>query len=776
MTLPNRNYYTGVKLTLALKSAPATTKTVWFTNRHSLHNTAADTVYWPILQDLSDLGVEADLYMPKQTTGFFTIDNSPGSFGFRRKFSDVLERYTPTAVTVYIDGTSHSTTDVSFDPPDKIWEGTIESIDNDFMDGAQSLRFNVILDIIPDRTISMQIDSAYTDYADAPNESLGKHLPLVVGGPPVFVPGYRISALGSATSATYALATDLDEFLHEAWPTGYYAQGYDGDWVEITGNDAQSAPTGASKADYAFDSTNERIFELADLSGSQIIAGWQITVTDQGPVAGGTTAALHVKLYEFDPTSYVIGRVVAQGGVDLTTWTDASSNTYDDLNDDSSGTFDIYGPFNTPAVMDTSRFGYALGVEMTNWQANDASWDSVEGNANMWLRGAGDTEPVDYGSQDSGNLLVDLVYASTVSATLGDDGFRGSQITFSTSGASTAPSIAFDSLNIIFKLGGIEDDGSGSVSGGANTRLVRPDHIIDLIEREWDGADFSSTGNWDLTTLSDEYDAAYAASGNKTRQLEGFMEGQLKLWDVIESICQDSASRVGVDNAGKLFLWPWGVEYDVQATIPPRDIIPLSWEIGDKTSVINRVTFAYGKTSVNINLQRNLMSGQRVNYGSNIDWHSTTNALTSELSADSVTLYGTRALEAFTTNWIASDTAAETLAESYLARFPYAEQRCTFLVPMEGFVAGYNGLKMFDVIKFYHPDFPAFYGTDPDSSEGVESGLGAGDANAQEGHYSYRAKTYRGLIEGRYIVQGATNAPLIKLVVRILENYPGDPT
>ena len=145
MSLPDFNYFIGVKITLKLISAPATTKDVWFCNRANLSNTAlsATTYYWPILQGLSELGVEMDQYLPGQSGGSFTIDNTIGTFGDQRKFSDLLQRYTAIEcpVTAYLYEGQLDAESITFGNDQKVWSGKIENLENPISAESSSLLF-----------------------------------------------------------------------------------------------------------------------------------------------------------------------------------------------------------------------------------------------------------------------------------------------------------------------------------------------------------------------------------------------------------------------------------------------------------------------------------------------------------------------------------------------------------------------------------------------------------------------------------------------------------
>lgn len=788
MALPALNYFVGVKVTLALRTDSTTTKSVYFCNRPNLSAAGYSTVYWPLLVGLSEVGVEAGRYLPEVTGGSFEIDNTIGTFGYQRKFSDLLERYeiVNQDVTIYLDAIAFDAEAPTFDSGAQIWTGKIESYEQTIAEGRSTLIVSMKSDLIPDRRLGMFIDETLTTFADAPDSSLGKFLP-VCAGPSVYVPCYRISATpGSA--CYYAFAADLvDAFEHDrfsggsgwsSWidSSGWLHQYLDGVWVEIKDTGSWNQYVASSSSSIALDTYAEVIFEFTNSAGSCVASSAGVYFTPNGGGAHSSTMMIQASIYEIDSTSNGVGRLVARGSYDM-----GDSDT--ENNAGSAFVVDI--PFDRPAVLDFDRFQYAFGLSGSTYTSGDASWQGSTTTANRWTRvkssaGAYGHSWSDDGSQNRCNFTIYNVYLSgdAQSSYNNDAGFTAHSALFSEGNSQT---IDFSTLDPIVRMNGLEDDGSGTITGTPDLVLYRPDYFLAALDYEWNGSAWAAASKWDLSTLSTEYDFAFDASTSgadystdhsKARFLSGFYAGEGSYYDVIETLCKDMACRVGVNNSGKLFLWPWGPHYDAAATFDPADIQPVAWSAGDPTTVINDARIGYNRTFANLDVARNVATDQPDNFKATVHWSPTDKDECAAIVGESEDLYGKREHEDIETSFIYDSGSADALAESIVARFAKPTTLCSFYAPYHK----YSAVKQFDVVSFSHPEFPAFYGTDAEAKEPVEEGADAGDANLKDGRDWYRAQTYRGQVEARYIELPFMGAPRLRFVVRVLNNYPGDPT
>lgn len=793
MTLPSFNYFVGIKLTLALYSNPATTKTVWVINRPNLGTANHPTQLWPILLQTSDFGMEADITLPKPASGNFVLDNSVGSFGLRRKFADLLERYSihEQTVEVYIDEIALDSRQVNFSGDTAIWKGKVKSYSFSTSAEGSTISINVQADTIPDRKMGIRIDSAESYFADAPNQSIGKLLPITAGD--TVVPTYLVTT-EEATSASYAYASSIGnssyppQFTHQPWGAtndlGVWARDVDGIDVYVTNDDPTLVSGSNAAGSYAFNTNAEHAFSIDNQTENAVIGGVLIELAANGTTGPPATAmemVLQGTLYEIDSSTNGVTRAIVSGSVDLSDY---------DTENNAGGTFAVPIVFSKPVVCEFVNKKYAFGVGGSKYVSGTASWKNSNTTAEQWVRDAGTGSATAHGLHWTYSASATLplfclmaVYGTTYSSnTAIVNGFAAAVVSFGIgethnfgNGDRTfSESINWTLFDFLIRNRGLLDDSSGTIFGNvsyAYSPLVQVDWFLQCITQTWSGSAWSfDTDHWDFSTRESEYDAMYASSGRRTRRLQGFIEGDVTLAEMIDNVCRDTATRIGVTNTGKLFPWAWGEEQTVQATIGPEDIIPISWQEADASSVINSVTINYAKSPIDIDITRNIGAAQTFNFNSTISWNKDTKGDTTSWSTNSQSLYDLRHLDVTNTDYIGSDQSAQTLAESYLTQRAYPETHAVFIVPY----TEYKDLQIFDVIKFSHPAFPAFYGTDSEDSEPVDDDTTTGRANIKEGHHLYRAKTYRGLIEGRYI--NLTGAPTIRLIVKVLRNYPKDPT
>lgn len=298
--------------------------------------------------------------------------------------------------------------------------------------------------------------------------------------------------------------------------------------------------------------------------------------------------------------------------------------------------------------------------------------------------------------------------------------------------------------------------------------------------------------------LTRKWTSSFSGATHRARFLSGIIEQKATYSQALTEIARGSASRVGVKADGKLFLYPWGTTQTPAYNIAQADIIPLSWEVRDDATIINRVLIKADKLYAS-----GADDAQTDGYALGIDYGDADFLPVKSITEQSFSLFGIKNLgdeqfEVFGFNdlglgvglpgylsGITSPSQAaygaqvsysvDFLGEYYLTRFALPLTYCSFVVPYHR----YSGIKMFDIISFHHSEFPAFFGTDPNAKPGVvDAGGGNVSAvlNANYGQELVRAKTYRGLVEAVSYVLAMEHAPAIRLTVQVLTNTDFDPT
>lgn len=328
-------------------------------------------------------------------------------------------------------------------------------------------------------------------------------------------------------------------------------------------------------------------------------------------------------------------------------------------------------------------------------------------------------------------------------------------------------------------------------------KIYEPQNVLNILSYEWSGESWEDKGRFDVTTLSaSHYTPLFKinSTNHRARVLAGSIENKSTYSQALLEVSKGMASKIGIYKNGKLFIFPWGIVNATAYTIPQSDIIPLSWETRNDSSIINRAQVSFVRNYINT-------TANESNFKYSDDFSNSSNATVVAITERSRSIYGVKNivdnnfpvygfacgdwplvvpddtttglpgyLTAGTTRFFASDF----LADYYISRFALPFVYCSFVVPYHR----YKDIKMFDVISFHHSEFPAFYGTDPYAKPGVVNDGTTVTAvpTANNGEEFVRAQTYRGLVEAVSYVMAMEHAPAIRLTVQVLINTEFDPT
>jgi hypothetical protein len=756
MSLPAKDYFTGAKLTFKAFADPTDTKTVWVIDRPVLDANSYGTYYWPLIKEISEIGIEMDEFLPKELETSLRLNNEIGSFGKGYRLSDLLARYTliEQRIEIYMKAVAIGANAVTFEAGDLVWLGKVATVDLD-VDDTPEIGINAVASLIPDKQIGYQITETDSDK----EQSIGKWLPVPIGNY-CYLPAYTITEYEPFTTnlTRWAYASTLCGLAGAI--SSVIAQDSAGQWVELETYTSTYAK-GSEATSYSLDSAAApgRLFEIEnDSAQNAMLVNIYLTMKGNGTGGRTSTCIMTVTVYEIAKNQEPMPRSLASATYDLSA---------DDSSNNSPIGFGIWLPLDRPVVMNAATHYYAVGVTATGWATGEASINKSElGTCRTWQK----TISGEWASKGTIKApamschMLDLSFGTGFSTTANLEGSKAILQTTNESGAVSYPPLDnYASVNVQIKTTGTADDGSGTITGSASSVITRPDHVAKLITGNWTGSAWEASTDWDFTTLATEYAAAYGTD----RRLVGYQDAPVTLREMLEAICRDSGSRIGVNNSGKLFLWPWGYDYTPVADIPPGDIVPQSWSISDASTVVNQVAVNYGNTNVDVLYLRNRK--QQKNFSGIVDRSVARLGVAQANGANSVTLFGRRYLSRTDTNYVGSLAAAETLADSLFIRYSKPLILASFNVPLDT----YKALKPLDVITFEHTAFPAFYGAAPASNAPKENG---DFVELKSGRYWYAGQRYRGLIEGRRIIKDPEGVPMLQIQVQVLQNSGVDPT
>ena len=826
MTSPSFNYFYRVEMDVAqytlggikndrLNVRELITRTYNFVNK-SLRDAATPSdreTYIPILESIGEITLSAGEILPSVSLSSITLDDSRGSFGPDRRFSDLLERFTliDQVVSIYL-GESQNEVDAPSTWA-KIGSGRVVSWSKALSGDSPKLNINIEPFKISETIMNLEVSRDILGMESSPQASLGKALPIVfnkvnsgLSSPidryPQVLPT-RISADGAET-AKYALTTQMYQVTKARIQPNYYAKKSweDGSNIWASISFTRAAPDYTSPIVGSYYSLNTyagKAHRLPQITATNeetgfVVTGVELKAKGQGVPARTSGASLSASLLQVDRVTYNVVQKLAEGTVLLA--------NYDALNNAGSD-FSVNISFDRPAVIElTSARSYdfylawnATNVGVTNelvlHKHNTTVPTMLKANS-----GTEDAWKITTSEQITAHKLRIVTATSTAHEnTYTKDGFTYSSMTLSQpTPDSGQANCDLDSLEVV---GLVE----GFCNYSDNSRIYDPPTILKLFSYEWDGEQWEDVSAVDTTSLqTSHYTPLFTSSSNnyRARYLSGIIEGKSTYSQVATEISRATASKVGVFSNGKLFIHPWGVSTPPTYVIPQADIIPLSWESRTDDSIVNRsqITFQrYYATNIS-------QDEAKEGYKYSIDFSSDAYLPVQQITEQSRSLFGARNIVENTFNVFGfSDTnpvvglpgyltggstasqpsaggvviySVDFLADYYISRFALPFVYCSFVVPYHR----YKDIKMFDVISFHHSEFPAYYGTDPSARPGVvnDGSVVAAVPNANYGEELVRAQSYRGLVEAVSYVMAMEHAPAIRLTVQVLLNTEYDPT
>lgn len=833
MTSPAFNYFYRVELQVAqytlggIKSGTQSvrepiTRTYNFVNKELRDAaTASDReTYLPILNSVGELTLSAGEILPTVSFSSVELEDSRGSFGPDRRFSDILERFTIIGqpISFYV-----GESEVDTDAPAS-WTKIGSAIVSSWSKAVAGDRARLVIQVepfkIPERVMNLEVSRDIYGMELAPDSALGKPLPIVFNKTNILAPTpslanlkyypqvqpIRISADGQAT-AKYALCTQIYNTTKARIHTTYLAkktwQDSEDIWTAVSMTATPTSyltPTTGSY--YTLNTFAAKLYEIPAETASNdyngfIVTGIEFSMKGQSTNPSRVSGAqLRAFIYQVELTGGMPEFVaeLAQGVADL--------SVYDSLNN-SGATFSVKISFDKPVVIDSPQFGYYdfwIGFSATNVAVNEMAMHKSTTTAPYAYKdnnpGTNDSYDMWKYTKTAENLPAFKLITATATSVVHENTYTRDGLTYS-SMTITQPSADsgqvecdLDSLQLIALV-------EGFCKYSDNSRIYDLPGIINILSYTWNGETWSDSSAIDTTTLaSSHYTPLFTAnSGNhRARYMTGIIENKSTYSQVIAELARGGAAKVGILSNGKLFVYPWGVTASPAYVIPQADIAPLSWETRSQDSIINRTQLTFYKV-YDLNISQ---EADKTGYRHSVDYSNALFTAVQQLTEQSRSLFGAKNIVENTFNvfgfadyyltvgqsqYLTGDIVAgsnpaiyntDFLAEYYLTRFALPFVYCSFIVPYHR----YKDIKMFDVISFHHSEFPAFFGTDPNARDAVvDTGTTVTKVpNPNYGEELVRAQTYRGLVESVSYVMAMEHAPAIRLTVQVLINQEWDPT
>ena len=539
-------------LTLAAKDGSGTT-TYNVSTKDIYH---ASTKYYPILLSISDLGSRMGEYLPQVIGGSITVDNAAGAFGYERRFSDLFERYTPVDQTIALYSFEQSmptTTTESFTAtPFLVFTGRVRDWR---IDGEQQ----VLILTIESRTLdnivmTRQVYSTLT----TDTKGQGKYLPIVFGNSGDVKPILIDSGL--------AYATDIGSSYQVGGILQIYAKDDEGNYVEVDSASAVGTAvidlyTGATST-FTFNSTTNEVASPIFGAYGAIITQISVGFTGTAGYAGTPVGKIIYTIYE---TTSIDGKptdtIIWTGEVDKEDYTSELT---------SASAFVLYIQLEKPLILSIGRT-YKIGVCETTTDAalvNAAKLQTSSPGAGYsnfirHVQDATTTSPATtpwFGVATAYYSMNAKFYGVKFTDTHGavDAKYLGYAYAALTQNTTVSGYDATDltKLDCVFTIEGLNDDGSGTITGTPGTTLTNPIHALKLLSME-PGAPWA-TPVLDADAFSASH-AVFNAGNNYYRELSGSTEGRQNRTTIMVSIARDTAVRVALVNPASLQLddWTW---------------------------------------------------------------------------------------------------------------------------------------------------------------------------------------------------------------------------
>jgi hypothetical protein len=455
------------------------TKTYTFVNKYLRDaNSASDReTFIPILKSIGEVTLNSGEFLPTVSFSSITIDDTRGSFGVDRKFSDLLERFTviDQPITFYI-GESENDTD-SGGSWTQIGKGQIVSWSRAASSDFPTISFQIIPFKISDRIMNLEVSRDILGMENAPDSSLGRPLPIIFSKPnisqtsqldryPQTLP-VRISA-DDASTVKYAVATHMYQTTQARIASNYYIKKTwedSGDvWASIhftrAAQDNTASPVGTYYTLNTYQSTAYKLPEVSSTNNETgfLVGGAQFRCRGQGTSGRTSSARLSIFILQVDRTTNTVVSELARGGTAL--------SAYDSLNNVLNNDFSIKINFDAPTVVELTSariYDFYLGWEVIDYNAAlDLLFYKNTGASDRIVKASGDPNTTWRIAADSTGivahkLLIVTGVANNHESTYTKDGLTYSSVTFSQTAPDTGQTVpSLDSMEIVLLAEGMD--------------------------------------------------------------------------------------------------------------------------------------------------------------------------------------------------------------------------------------------------------------------------------------------------------------------------------
>lgn len=747
-----------VEITTRLRHGPHTSTTHYLATAHydadEIYSGSPRTV--GIIRNIGELKREVGNPLPQGESVTFVIEDTRGSFGLDKRFKDLLEKEEIIEQALVIKSfrkpveSAGVVGDVIIEFTGKTKRVAIDNQNSALTLFAESDGLTVSY---PQTVIDPNVDA----FSDAPDNSIGKYLPIAFGTAEVrAIPVDRVIS----TISDYALTTTFGSTHTISGLTGYKLRDYNGEFVEI-----QSNTTGETKVideDSGAGSgapTSSNISVSA--SGGHIAVKLNTSSTTNYGIWGGywyfydnggstVNGYFNFSLMVADELGQP-GEVIARGKADkgTYTWTNGLAQRQVKF------IFDQVRPLDPDK---TYFLTYSENVQDgTSANLHDPVQYSgktmeywVEESANSWGK---HYNAVEGAANDSRFALWGLKFTDRTSTTSSSN-YSSVRIETSSGIIPDQPDPAIHNLPLIVEVGGLLDDSGGTVTGTASKLLDNGAEAAALL-LEQDGE------SYDLTS----YDCEEVIDTTYTRLVGGASNGRITSPQIIKELLYQSKCIAFRDSAGALAIHPYGYVAGDRKYITEQDCTLLEWRILEPQSVVTHTDFVYQRTVAPLPIEEFTLGNPR-NYREVLEQQNSDGGDAASWTEDSYVLYGDKRLSrsVYELNWIQDTSSAEFLSEFYLTYFSRPTELVTIELPY--FERDYRTIELMDIIELEHVDNINDSGTSPDGFTKYPVDAGVAHTEIVESKPWRMAKKY----PMRVLSRSVTSDHRLVLRLKVLNN------
>ena len=779
MALPAINFFSGVRLTLRSKKDNTTTDIDLVSTLSENKNNS----WYPILLNVAGLGASVREGLPSSSRGSILIDNSLDTFAKNKRFSDLLEEYTliEQNIKFYLSQKALDDEPDSFSDLDQIWQAQCTSLS---WSRNNRLRINFSKTSIQNRTISKIITKS--EFPNAPEESLGRHLPLIIGE------RSEVDSVIVRGNYTESSRDKIDIAYGVTFGDKYIPSGTGSDLADVKFfNSITNRFEDVTFVDDAFTEIYKQPivppgglhigsvrniwdFFLAfayqlkpgqNVTGGELIAGinWYLALSSTGDVNGDGQYTMTV----YDEANGYPGKEIAKSTVEI------GSSRIQFLGSQSG--FDMY----------TFRFfldrliqiphNQSVFVGLTRYDPDDnflpLQDDGASGGGGIspafekYLRFEPDLGRGDEWERqirDSGRDHFDVWGVARSEGLSGGSssnyqkGLGHVQLSLEMRTQDFVPSLENERFLISSK--GMKDDSSGTITGSANSLIKQPRHVLELLMHEWNGSNWVDNLS-DLTKFSNTHDLVNG--GSFSINIQGSTQGRAVLTNVIQEIAQTSMCQIVPLRDGKLALFFYGTKRSVTASFDDERINLDSISTDGVQTVVNSARFLYARGLQTRTESLLAEGGFRQHNGSYVTNDNT--PMLVKISPNSQTLYGVRETRDEVLNWLGDEDSVIHFAGLFLTKHQSPKSQIILDIKYD------NGteLEILDKINIYSDLISSITGSAQEAMFPVNT-TGDDSQPITSGHYFKRGKKNTCAITGLQLVLNSQSVPVYRVTTEIV--------